>query len=220
MLRQVLPNTVVAGIGYDELSGDYTSANAIADQFDDSNDINNYAYRRPRPASNKPVRKESMPPTFGAPDSANRVPNYQGDTSGWNPFTWFAPKIRSIPYNPDTDLQTVSVYIYIQQILFFLIAILSVERVRNPALQTSTQPNMKPVSLRSLLPTKNPHPKNKYGACRNKSDIPENRKKISRFAQVQYDIVCIMRAYVRPTKNTNRRKPNWWLSALREHEYA
>lgn len=30
-----------------------------------------------------------------------------GDTSGWNPFTWFAPKLRSIPYNPDTDLQTV-----------------------------------------------------------------------------------------------------------------
>lgn len=32
-----------------------------------------------------------------------------GDTSGWNPFTWFAPKLRSIPYNPDTDLQTVCV---------------------------------------------------------------------------------------------------------------
>lgn len=30
------------------------------------------------------------------------------DTAGWNPFTWFAKKLRSIPYNPDSDLQTVS----------------------------------------------------------------------------------------------------------------
>lgn len=29
------------------------------------------------------------------------------DTAGWNPFTWFSQKLRSIPYNPDSDLQTV-----------------------------------------------------------------------------------------------------------------
>lgn len=26
----------------------------------------------------------------------------------WNPLNWFIPKINDIPYNPDTDLGTVS----------------------------------------------------------------------------------------------------------------
>lgn len=29
------------------------------------------------------------------------------NTAGWNPFTWFTPHLRTIPYNPDTDLATV-----------------------------------------------------------------------------------------------------------------
>lgn len=43
----------------------------------------------------------------GTEDGSNVGGSSTGDTSGWNPFTWFAPKLRSIPYNPDTDLQTV-----------------------------------------------------------------------------------------------------------------
>lgn len=30
------------------------------------------------------------------------------NTAGWNPFTWFTPHLRTIPYNPDTDLATVN----------------------------------------------------------------------------------------------------------------
>lgn len=30
------------------------------------------------------------------------------NTAGWNPFTWFTPNLRTIPYNPDTDLATVN----------------------------------------------------------------------------------------------------------------
>ena len=32
--------------------------------------------------------------------------------SVWNPFSWFQPRLNSIPYNPDTDLTTVSKYLY------------------------------------------------------------------------------------------------------------
>lgn len=32
------------------------------------------------------------------------------NTAGWNPFTWFTPRIRTIPYNPDTDLTTVCIF--------------------------------------------------------------------------------------------------------------
>lgn len=28
----------------------------------------------------------------------------------WNPLNWFIPKINDIPYNPDTDLGTVSLF--------------------------------------------------------------------------------------------------------------
>lgn len=28
----------------------------------------------------------------------------------WNPLNWFIPKVNDIPYNPDTDLGTVSVF--------------------------------------------------------------------------------------------------------------
>ncbi len=31
-------------------------------------------------------------------------------TTPWNPFNWFIPKINDIPYNPDTDLGTVSLF--------------------------------------------------------------------------------------------------------------
>lgn len=31
----------------------------------------------------------------------------------WNPFNWFMPKINDIPYNPDTDLGTVSLFTYL-----------------------------------------------------------------------------------------------------------
>lgn len=30
----------------------------------------------------------------------------------WNPFNWFIPKINDIPYNPDTDLGTVSLLLF------------------------------------------------------------------------------------------------------------
>lgn len=32
------------------------------------------------------------------------------NTAGWNPFNWFTPRIRTIPYNPDTDLTTVCIF--------------------------------------------------------------------------------------------------------------
>lgn len=102
MLRQVLPSTVTGGgTKYDELNDDYAPT-AFSDQFVDTNDIN-HGYRKPRPT---PVRHDPRPPKMTS--SQSNVPNSEGDTSGWNPFTWFAPKLRTIPYNIDTDLQTAS----------------------------------------------------------------------------------------------------------------
>lgn len=101
MLRQVMPSTM-AGVGYDDL----TNEAPINDQFGDSNDINfgQVVHRRPQP-----VRPEARPPKYQPPQGSSSSSNGGGDTSGWNPFTWFAPKLRSIPYNPDTDLTTVNI---------------------------------------------------------------------------------------------------------------
>lgn len=38
------------------------------------------------------------------------VASYDENTPFWNPFTWLKPRAVSIPYNPDTDLTTVSNY--------------------------------------------------------------------------------------------------------------
>lgn len=35
----------------------------------------------------------------------------------WNPFTWFQPRLHSIPYNPDTDLTTVSCQVWLLLLL-------------------------------------------------------------------------------------------------------
>lgn len=114
MLRQVLPSAVMMGGGnakYDngELSGvDYApSSSAFGDV--DSNDIN-YVYRKPsRPVVARPDKAAASPPPpkIVAASGGSELPTGEGDTSGWNPFNWFAPKLHNIPYNPDTDLQTV-----------------------------------------------------------------------------------------------------------------
>lgn len=36
------------------------------------------------------------------------IGSYEENTPFWNPFTWLKPRAVSIPYNPDTDLTTVS----------------------------------------------------------------------------------------------------------------
>lgn len=109
MLRQVLPGAVTGGgTKYNELNDDY-GPTAFGEQFVDSNDIN-YVYRKPsRPTT--PIRQEAnKPPKMMTASESSNLPNGEGDTSGWNPFTWFAPKLHSIPYNPDTDLQTASIF--------------------------------------------------------------------------------------------------------------
>lgn len=42
-------------------------------------------------------------------DKSSSSGDHEDTTSTpWNPLNWFIPKINDIPYNPDTDLGTVS----------------------------------------------------------------------------------------------------------------
>lgn len=50
----------------------------------------------------------------GVPTTSTTFTSTTGsqNTPFWNPFTWLQPRAVSIPYNPDTDLSTVSTLFY------------------------------------------------------------------------------------------------------------